>query len=1541
MNKKALIFGGGAIAVVAIVVALIFIFTGGEDAYRSIKVFEIDGTCKVERDGDTLDAFKNMALSSGDTLTVGEGSFTRLKLDDDKYVYLEANTKINLTATGTANDSKTMVYIERGSMLTEVKKKLSATSSYDIVTPNTTMSIRGTKTLTEVYEDVLGAIKTSAAVVEGQVKFSTIQKDKTGKAVIVSTDLTVGQGYGVTTESKDLLSEDDVKHIADDGKTVDGQTAEETTHEELGSVLETPAFSEEFLTNIVAVLARSRDEDIEEGFVAEDISEEELNAAFNVLNDVIEGKVELPDFVEEYIISQTQPYYSEPVVVDTPVTNDETDTGSVQNVDPEPAIADEPVVADEPVEADEDTVVVDGTGESLVRIDDDADDADDAVKEDDESDDQSDEADDTDEESDDADADDVDDEKADDADVEDGEDKEEEEQPEETTEEPEDETESQDTDSDAENNQSSSQTYEPVDSPKPVTYSYSRSFSTSSQGSTSEQDTVSLVFKQGSEVISADMLPSSYAVNSPLPGSNGSNYSVSIDSDHAAEYQFTGWYVTEQLAQEADPAKSVANMPSSSASNVPLYAGIRKIPVTIKITNMYPHAGRFYAPERDSAGHEYTLTGESEQYPNLLTITGYEYGDEFALPEECRTALSLNNGDLSGIPYVGGFTATDDFGYNQTTDKPYYPLNLEEYSEGATLFYGYSTASTANLMEIGGFLNRNAIVSDLQAYHPVENGVDGEMYYNYNYIDYVQAFGESGQGVNTRISLTADALEYNDQDNNYVLKLYAYFGTYVSIYLDSDNADKMILATSDGDKKLSVLPDRQNISVIENSASGERTRIWRIEDDVLTTMKQDSYSVTIPEFKTDTSVNLDKYTVRLADPGLYGGLHRWGEGKSYVNNGSLKVDESFFENGPATAVKFEARLTKYVVLDLDIDLTVNHFGEENPYYIKELGDSGENGDHKYKIAVTEFCWDGDTAVPFGREPEIGESSETPYSLVGTPTASTAFASSGDQHRYYIMVPDDAYYPWGMKGQGRDSEDKINSITEEKLSDYIGQEYYQKNAYVGDPFGKLYGYRISYRNESVDKQVNALYSEAPRGVPSDYTIMLKDSATQTKSVGVLMSLGFEGELFDSSKSGQVVLSPLFGPHKQPFWFSLIYDYEGYKSGDYSYAVYPDNIADGYRLRITLSSPGNIGTLGIGNGDLKCEWLKSTTGYTEGPIDLSKISWEWKVANDFSAENYKARYMVGNSLYEVTPVEDNTGFLNYDIPLKHLLNDWDDYELNFVRGLVPSSSGVNFTNVFMKQNQSEAGTPYSGDNLSLIPVNGNYVPCAFDVRVSESEVCKFTGFVGVVGEGGSSLRRVVQESDSTNCEFKEYTVVDDLEFQTGTGIYFGSYGPDWGAYVYSSWGDNAAKLYGYYSEGSIVPISYSKLLTYNTERNIYNALHGEDNKRYGGVLISLDTPKYVKFANENVSSIILYSYNDGILSVATNTEFMEKNHKYYIGVVDSAHTNQTMLKLDGKLYMRIRREYINNTSYLTDNTSYLVEITEDGAGGSAVISEFSIQ
>nr|MCR5521323.1 hypothetical protein [Lachnospiraceae bacterium] len=75
MNKKALFIGGGAVAVIAAVVALIFVFTGGSDEYRSIKVFDIGGSCVVERGTDNLKAFKDMSLSSGDRFSVPDDGF--------------------------------------------------------------------------------------------------------------------------------------------------------------------------------------------------------------------------------------------------------------------------------------------------------------------------------------------------------------------------------------------------------------------------------------------------------------------------------------------------------------------------------------------------------------------------------------------------------------------------------------------------------------------------------------------------------------------------------------------------------------------------------------------------------------------------------------------------------------------------------------------------------------------------------------------------------------------------------------------------------------------------------------------------------------------------------------------------------------------------------------------------------------------------------------------------------------------------------------------------------------------------------------------------------------------------------------------------------------------------------------------------------------------------------------------------------------------------------------------------------------------------
>ena len=246
----------GIVAAIGIAAALILIFVVGRNDYRSIKVFEIGGDVRVEREKDRLDAFENMSLKSGDILEVPDGGFVRLKLDDDKYVYLEAGTRIELYATGDEKNSKTRVFVERGSMLTEVRKKLTAKSSYDIVTPNTCLSIRGTKTMTEVIEDTAtGDIKTNSAVIEGKVKLMAFRVDSDGKVVSAEKELTEGDSNSVSTVKEELVSEEDMKSIVDFGETLKGEKVESLSEEEAGIRFDEADFKAAFLENLKKYLS--------------------------------------------------------------------------------------------------------------------------------------------------------------------------------------------------------------------------------------------------------------------------------------------------------------------------------------------------------------------------------------------------------------------------------------------------------------------------------------------------------------------------------------------------------------------------------------------------------------------------------------------------------------------------------------------------------------------------------------------------------------------------------------------------------------------------------------------------------------------------------------------------------------------------------------------------------------------------------------------------------------------------------------------------------------------------------------------------------------------------------------------------------------------------------------------------------------------------------------------------------------------------------------------------------------------------------------
>ncbi|MBO5237976.1 MAG: FecR domain-containing protein [Lachnospiraceae bacterium] len=196
-SKKWIIIPVAVLAVLLIGV-LIFFLTNKKETYRLIKIFEIDGNATVTRsDIGDLDAYVNMILESGDAVAMKDGTMT-LKLDEDKFVYVEEDTQFTLEATGDSTNSKTSIELTQGAITNEIQNKLSEDSTYEINTPNSTMSVRGTVYRVTVYSDENGVKYTKVAVFSGAVATDLLYPDGTssgnetmvdkGKQVIIFED---------------------------------------------------------------------------------------------------------------------------------------------------------------------------------------------------------------------------------------------------------------------------------------------------------------------------------------------------------------------------------------------------------------------------------------------------------------------------------------------------------------------------------------------------------------------------------------------------------------------------------------------------------------------------------------------------------------------------------------------------------------------------------------------------------------------------------------------------------------------------------------------------------------------------------------------------------------------------------------------------------------------------------------------------------------------------------------------------------------------------------------------------------------------------------------------------------------------------------------------------------------------------------------------------------------------------------------------------------------------------------------------------------
>lgn len=237
LDKKIIICICAAAMVIAAAVSIFLL--NKEETYRSILVYEVEGTAVIAREGvGDMDAVENLYLESGDRVSVAQDSGMRMKLDDDKYVMAEADTIFSVEAEGTDANSKTRICLEQGAITNEIQHPLSEGSQYETSTPNSVMAVRGTIYRAEIYLDENGDKNTKLCCFQGKVGTTPILPDGTygeevlvpaGSELIIYSDGTVDSPRDITYEELPPQALQNLKSISESGQSMEGITLEDLT----------------------------------------------------------------------------------------------------------------------------------------------------------------------------------------------------------------------------------------------------------------------------------------------------------------------------------------------------------------------------------------------------------------------------------------------------------------------------------------------------------------------------------------------------------------------------------------------------------------------------------------------------------------------------------------------------------------------------------------------------------------------------------------------------------------------------------------------------------------------------------------------------------------------------------------------------------------------------------------------------------------------------------------------------------------------------------------------------------------------------------------------------------------------------------------------------------------------------------------------------------------------------------------------------------------------------------------------------------------
>lgn len=194
MKKKILIpVIAGALIIIGVV--LFFILRSGDDSYFSIRILYSEGNVNIKRDSNSINAAKDMKLRDKDNIIVGSDGFTRIDCDRETYAHFEHDTEASIKAT---SDKKLTINMVKGELVIDLQQKLADDEKLNVVTPNTTLAIRGTVVAVRTYPTEDGGTKTINYCLEGKAVVETDQGSETIEA---------GQGWLTVTDTEGNITE--------------------------------------------------------------------------------------------------------------------------------------------------------------------------------------------------------------------------------------------------------------------------------------------------------------------------------------------------------------------------------------------------------------------------------------------------------------------------------------------------------------------------------------------------------------------------------------------------------------------------------------------------------------------------------------------------------------------------------------------------------------------------------------------------------------------------------------------------------------------------------------------------------------------------------------------------------------------------------------------------------------------------------------------------------------------------------------------------------------------------------------------------------------------------------------------------------------------------------------------------------------------------------------------------------------------------------------------------------------------------------------